>query len=87
MRKGGNSAGGDPVGYGPTRPRRRAVRQLRVGGERHGGVAAAFGLVVAVMVFAVGHLSGAHLNPAVTPAFAAARHFPGQEAAPYVAAR
>jgi aquaporin NIP len=39
------------------------------------------------MILAVGHLSGAHLNPAVTPAFAAARHFPGREAAPYVAAR
>ena len=46
----------------------------------HGGVAAAFGLVVAVMIFAVGHLSGAHLNPAVTLAFAAGRHFPPPDA-------
>jgi len=53
----------------------------------HGGVAVAFGLVVAVMIFAVGHLSGAHLNPAVTAAFAAARHFPPGEVAPYVAAQ
>lgn len=53
----------------------------------HGGVAAAFGLVVTVMIFAVGHLSGAHLNPAVTAAFAAARHFPRGEVAPYVAAQ
>ncbi|HMO00156.1 MAG TPA: aquaporin [Miltoncostaeaceae bacterium] len=53
----------------------------------HGGTAATFGLVVAVMIFAVGHLSGAHLNPAVTGAFAAARHFPPGEVAPYVAAQ
>jgi len=61
----------------------------RVAGGRigHGGVAAAFGLVVAVMIFAVGHLSGAHLNPAVTLAFAGARHFPAREVAPYWAAQ
>jgi aquaporin NIP len=53
----------------------------------HGGVAAAFGLVVAVMVFAIGHLSGAHLNPAVTIAFCAARHFPPREVAPYAGAQ
>ncbi len=51
----------------------------------HGGVAAAFGLVVAVMIFALGHISGAHLNPAVTAAFALGRHFPAREVAPYVA--
>ena len=53
----------------------------------HGGVAAAFGLVVAAMIFAVGHLSGAHLNPAVTAGFAAGRHFPRREVAPYWAAQ
>lgn len=53
----------------------------------HGGVAASFGLVVAAMIFAVGHLSGAHLNPAVTLAFASARHFPAREVAPYVLAQ
>ncbi len=41
----------------------------------HAGVAAAFGLVVLVMIAAVGHLSGAHFNPAVTLAFALTRHF------------
>jgi aquaporin NIP len=53
----------------------------------HGGVAAAFGLVVAVMVLALGHLSGAHLNPAVTAAFALGRHFPVREVPVYVAAQ
>lgn len=49
----------------------------------HGGVAAAFGLVVAIMIFAVGHISGAHMNPAVTAGFAAGRHFPIVEVLPY----
>jgi len=53
----------------------------------HGGVAAAFGLVVAIMIFGLGHLSGAHLNPAVTLAFSSARHFPPAEVAPYVVAQ
>jgi hypothetical protein len=36
----------------------------------HGGVAASFGLVIMVMIAALGHLSGAHFNPAMTLAFA-----------------
>lgn len=40
------------------------------------GIAISFGLVIMAMVYAVGHVSGAHLNPAVTFAFALARHFP-----------
>jgi MIP family channel proteins len=51
------------------------------------GIALAFGLVIMVMVYAIGHLSGAHINPAVTLAFALTRHFPAREAAAYVAAQ
>ncbi len=40
-----------------------------------------------VMVYATGHLSGAHINPAVTVAFTLSRHFPAREAAAYVAAQ
>jgi MIP family channel proteins len=51
------------------------------------GIAAVFGLVIMAMVYATGHLSGAHVNPAVTLAFTAARHFPIREAAAYVPAQ
>jgi MIP family channel proteins len=51
------------------------------------GVALVFGLVIMAMVYATGHLSGAHLNPAVTIAFALSRHFPAREAAGYIAAQ
>jgi MIP family channel proteins len=49
------------------------------------GIALAFGLVIMVMVYATGHLSGAHINPAVTIAFTLTRHFPPREALAYIA--
>jgi aquaporin NIP len=51
------------------------------------GVSLVFGLIVMVMIYAGGHLSGAHYNPAVTFAFTLARHFPAREAATYVVAQ
>ena len=51
------------------------------------GIALTFGLVIMVMVYATGHLSGAHINPAVTLAFTLTRHFPARDALAYVAAQ
>lgn len=51
------------------------------------GVSLVFGLVIMAMVYATGHLSGAHVNPAVTLAFAATRHFPAKETFVYIAAQ
>jgi aquaporin NIP len=51
------------------------------------GVGMVFGLVIAAMVYATGHLSGAHINPAVTVAFTLTRHFPARDAVAYVLAQ
>ncbi len=51
------------------------------------GISLVFGLVIMAMVYATGHLSGAHINPAVTIAFTLTRHFPGKDAAAYIAAQ
>lgn len=53
----------------------------------HVGVALTFGLVVTVMVASVGHVSGAHINPAVTVAFALFRHFPWRDVPGYLVAQ
>jgi len=51
------------------------------------GIAAVFGLIVMVMIYATGHLSGAHINPAVTIAFTLTRHFPVGDALAYLVAQ
>src|SRR3979411_1506119 len=51
------------------------------------GVSLVFGLIIMVMIYATGHLSGAHINPAVTIAFTLTRHFPAREAVAYIGAQ
>jgi MIP family channel proteins len=53
----------------------------------HVGVALAFGLVITLAVASTGHLSGAHINPAVTLGFWSVRRFPARDVLPYIIAQ
>jgi aquaporin Z len=53
----------------------------------HVGVSVVFGLVITVLIYALGHISGAHFNPAVTAGFWALGEFPGRRVPWYVAAQ
>lgn len=53
----------------------------------HAGIALVFGLVVLAMIYTFGDVSGAHLNPAVTLAFAAAKRFPTKDIPGYIVAQ
>ena len=51
------------------------------------GVALAFGLTVLTMAYAIGHISGCHLNPAVSVGLLAGRRFPASDLLPYIVAQ
>jgi aquaporin Z len=61
-----------------------AFPQLGIG---FAGVALAFGLTVLTMAFAIGHISGCHLNPAVSAGLVVGKRFPAREFLPYVVAQ
>ena len=63
------------------------VNDLTSGALTHFGVSVAFGIVVMTMIYSIGEISGAHINPAVTFGFWLAGRFPGREIAPYVASQ
>jgi aquaporin Z len=60
------------------------INQETNGAISHVGVAITFGLIVMAMIYALGNISGAHLNPAVTIAFTLAKKFEIKEVAPYI---
>ncbi|HYW31240.1 MAG TPA: aquaporin [Gemmatimonas sp.] len=64
-----------------------AMVAAKTGAFAHSGVALAFGLAVALIVAASGHLGGAHINPAVTLGFWSVGRFPTRDVLPYIIAQ
>lgn len=60
------------------------INDVTGGGVSHVGIALTFGLIVMAMIYAVGDVSGAHLNPAVTVGFVVARRLHLRRLAPYI---
>ncbi len=63
------------------------INDVSGGAITHLGIALTFGLVVLSMIYAVGDISGAHMNPAVTLGFYAAHRFSGRLVLPYIASQ
>lgn len=63
------------------------VNQLTGGDITHVGISMTFGLAVMLVVFSTGYISGAHINPAVTLAFAVNKRFPMSQVPPYLVAQ
>jgi aquaporin Z len=63
------------------------INQQSGGAITHVGIAITFGLVVMSMIYSLGNISGAHLNPAVSIAFTIAGRFPGKQLLPYILAQ
>lgn len=63
------------------------INDVSGGTVTHVGIAITFGLIVMAMIYAVGDISGAHLNPAVTVGFWSSGRFPSKELAPYMVAQ
>lgn len=63
------------------------IDRVSNGAVTHVGIALTFGLVVMAVIYALGDVSGAHINPAVTLAFWASRRLPGRDVVPYLVAQ
>jgi aquaporin NIP len=63
------------------------VDDVSTGAVSHVGIALTFGLIVLAMIYAIGDVSGAHINPAVTLGFVAARRMDWQRAPAYIASQ
>src|SRR6266545_852504 len=63
------------------------INDLSGGGITHLGVAATFGLIVLILIYTLGDISGAHLNPAITFGFYIARQFKARNVLPYISSQ
>ena len=63
------------------------INEVSGGTIGHLGIAFTFGFIVTAMIYSIGEISGAHINPAVTIAFAVAGTFPAKQILPYILAQ